>query len=85
MEAKKRLQRVEENKVFTGVCNGLAEYFDMEVQTVRILYVVACLVWALPILVYIILSFSLPVKEIEIAKAETIEDEYAYNEDDYKL
>ncbi len=85
METKKKLQRVNEDKVFTGVCNGLSEYFNMEVQTVRILYVVASLIWALPILIYIILSFTLPVKEIEIAKAETIEDEYAYNEDDYKL
>ncbi len=85
METKKKLQRVNEDKVFTGVCNGLAEYLNMEVQTVRILYVVASLVWALPILIYIILSFALPVKELEIAKAEIIEDEYAYNEDDYKL
>lgn len=85
METKKKLQRINEDKVFTGVCNGLAEHFNIEVQTVRILYVVASLVWALPILVYIILSFTLPVKEIEIAKAETIEDEYAYNKDDYKL
>ena len=85
METKKKLQRINEDKVFTGVCNGLAEHFNMEVQTVRILYVVASLIWALPILIYIILSFTLPVKEIEIAKAETIEDEYAYNKDDYKL
>ena len=85
METKKKLQRINEDKVFTGVCNGLAEHFNIEVQTVRILYVVASLIWALPILIYIILSFTLPVKEIEIAKAETIEDEYAYNKDDYKL
>lgn len=85
MDNSKKLQRVNEDKVFTGVCNGLAEYFDMEVQTVRILYVVASLIWVLPIIVYVILSFTLPVKEIEIAKAETLEDEYAYNEDDYKL
>lgn len=84
MVENKKLQRVNEGKVFSGVCNGIAEHFGMEVQTVRILYVVASLVWALPILVYIILSFTLPVKEIEIAKAETIEDDYAYNEDDYK-
>ena len=85
MEAKKKLQRINEDKVFTGVCNGLSEYFNMEVQTVRILYVVASLIWALPILIYIILSFTLPVKELKTAKAEIIEDEYAYNEDDYKL
>ncbi len=85
MEAQKKLQRVQDGKVFTGVCNGLSEYFNMEVQTVRILYVIASLIWGLPVLIYIVLSFTLEVKEIEIAKAEVIEDEYAYNEDDYKL
>ena len=72
MEAKKKLQRINEDKVFTGVCNGLSEYFNIEVQTVRILYVVASLIWALPILIYIVLSFTLPIKEIEIAKAEKV-------------
>lgn len=85
MDAQKKLQRVEDGKVFTGVCNGLSEHFNIEVQTVRIVYVIASLFWALPILIYIILSFTLQVKEIEIAKAEVINDEYAYNEDDYKI
>lgn len=85
MEVKKKLQRVDDGKVFTGVCNGLSEYFNVDVQTVRILYVVASLIWGLPILIYIILSFTLQVKEIEIVKADVIEDEYAYNEDDYKI
>ena len=85
MEIKKTLQRVDEGKVFTGVCSGIAEYFDMEVNTVRILYVVISLFSGFPILLYIILSFALPVKELEIAKAETIEDDYAYNPDDYKI
>ena len=85
MEVKKRLQRVDEGKVLTGVCNGLSEYLDMDVNTVRILYVVVSLFSGLPILIYIILSLTLTVKELEIKKAETIEDEYAYNEDDYKI
>ena len=35
MENTKTLSRVHEGKVFTGVCGGLAEHFNMEVQTVR--------------------------------------------------
>ena len=85
MNTKKRLQRVDEGKVFSGVCNGIAEYLDIDVNTVRILYVVISLFWGLSIFIYIILSFALPVKEIEIAKADTLEDEYAYNPDDYKI
>ena len=62
-----------------------AEHFNMEVQTVRILYVVASLLWALPILVYIVLSFALPVKEFATPKKAELQDEYAYDPDDYKL
>jgi len=85
MENTKTLSRVHEGKVFTGVCSGLAEHFNMEVQTVRILYVVASLLWALPILIYIILSFALPVKEFATPRKEKLEDEYAYDPNDYKL
>jgi len=85
MESSKKLQRIEEGKVFSGVCNGIAEYFNMDVKTVRILYVVASMFWFLPIILYIIFSFTLSVKGIESVKTEVIEDEYAYNEDDYKL
>ena len=85
METKKKLQRVDTGKVFSGVCNGIAEYIDMDVRTVRILYVIISLFWGLAIFIYIILSFALPVKELEIAKAETIEDDYAYNPEDYKI
>ena len=65
------------------MCNGLAEYFDMDVKTVRILYVIISLFLGFTIILYIILSFALPIKEVEIAKAEVIE--YAYNEDDYEI
>ena len=85
MDDKKVLCRVSEGKVFTGVCGGIAEHFNMEVQTVRILYVVASLLWALPILVYIVLSFSLPIKEFATPKKEKLQDEYVYDPNDYKL
>jgi phage shock protein PspC (stress-responsive transcriptional regulator) len=85
MEDKKTLYRINEGKVFTGVCNGLAEHFNMEVQTVRILYVVASLLWALPIIIYIVLSFTLPVKELATPKKDMLQDEYAYDPNDYKL
>jgi len=85
MENNKTLSRVDEGKVFTGVCGGLAEHFNMEIQTVRILYVVASLLWGLPVLVYIILSFALPVKKFATPKTDVIEDEYAYDPNDYKL
>lgn len=85
METTKKLQRIEEGKVFTGVCNGMAEHFNMDVNTVRILYVVISLFWAIPVILYIIFSFTLPVKGIVTVKAEVLEDEYSYDPEDYKI
>ncbi len=91
MDVKKRLYRVNENKVFFGVSGGIGEYFDIDVNIIRIIFVILALTGAgFPVIVYFVLAIILPVKEVEIAKAETIEqeeaeeDEYAYNEDDYK-
>ena len=85
MGATKRLYRVNENKALLGVCTGLSEYLNIELSIVRVIVVISALFSGFPIIIYLVLGLVLPVKEIEIAKAETIEkDEYAYNEDDYK-
>ncbi len=85
MGSRKSLQRVNNGKVFFGVCNGIAEYTNIDVKLVRVIYIIVSIFWFLPIFIYIVLIFALPIKEIEIIKAEIIEDEYAYNQDDYKL
>ena len=36
----KKIYRSRENKVLTGVCGGLAEYFELDVNLVRVLTVV---------------------------------------------
>jgi len=86
MSAKKRLYRIKEDKVFLGVSSGLSEYMDVDVSIIRVLFVVLALTGVgFPILIYIILGIILPIKEIEIEKAETVEeDEYSYNKEDYK-
>ncbi|MCK5387955.1 MAG: PspC domain-containing protein [Candidatus Izimaplasma sp.] len=86
MDATKRLYRVNEDKVILGVCSGLSEYFSIDVNIVRIATVVFALFGGFPIIIYLVIGVILPVKEIEIEKAETIEnDEYSYDEDDYKF
>lgn len=85
MSTQKTLYRVNENKVFLGVSTGLAEYFDMDVSIIRVIFVVLALTGVgFPIIIYIVLGLVLPVKEIEMKKAETVEqDDYAFNKDDY--
>ncbi len=43
----KRLYRSATQKMVGGVCGGLAEYFDMDVSLVRLLFVALALVTAL--------------------------------------
>ena len=87
MTSNKRLYRVNEDKVIMGVCTGLAEYFNTDVSIVRLIFILLIVFGAgSPVLIYLILGIVLPVKEIEIKRAETVEeDEYSYNQDDYKM
>jgi len=87
MSTTKRLYRVNENKVFLGVSSGLAEYMDIDVNIIRVVFVILVLTGVgFPIIIYIVLGIILPIKEVEIEKTETIEqDEYSYNEEDYKI
>jgi len=57
----KRLERTRE-RVFAGVCGGIAKYFGWDAGKVRLLYVlISVLSAAFPgILVYIILWFVMP-------------------------
>ena len=86
MSADKRLYRINQDKVFLGVSTGLAEYMGIDVNIIRILFVIFALTGVgFPILIYIVLGIVLPIKEIEIEKAETIkQDDYTINEEDYK-
>lgn len=37
---KKRLYRIREGRMIGGICTGLAEYFDMDVTIVRLVWVI---------------------------------------------
>lgn len=59
----KRLYRSASQKMLAGVCGGLAEYFDMDVSLVRLIFVAVGLVTAvLPMsLFYLIAWIVVPV------------------------
>ncbi|GET28130.1 PspC domain-containing protein [Prolixibacter sp. SD074] len=58
----KRLIRSRTDRMIAGVCGGLAEYFDLDVSIIRILFVVLTIFTvAFPgILVYIIMWIVVP-------------------------
>ncbi len=61
----KKLYRSLSNKMIGGVCAGVAQYFDLDVSLVRLLFVAAALLTALfPMFVlYIVAWIIIPVKE----------------------
>jgi len=57
---KKKLFRIEQEQMIAGVCTGLAEYFDLDVTSIRIAFVVAVLAGASGVLAYIVLWIAVP-------------------------
>ncbi len=48
------------NKKFMGVCAGLADWSEIDVSIIRILFVISALVgFGSPILIYLLLAFIL--------------------------
>ena len=56
----KKLQRDTRNKVIGGVCSGLANYFDIDVSLVRVLFVVMFLCASAGFWLYILLWLVMP-------------------------
>lgn len=56
----KKLYRSSEQRMLTGVCGGLAEYFEIDVTWVRLAFVAAILLGGPGILAYLIMSVVVP-------------------------
>jgi len=59
----KKLYRDEYHKVLGGVCSGLAEYFEMDVTVVRLLFAFTVIFMGVGIIPYIVLWIVLPRKD----------------------
>ena len=63
MEETKRLTR-SDDKMIGGVCDGLAEYLDIDPTIVRIVWVLMVLFAGFGILLYVILWLIMPKQQI---------------------
>ncbi|MFA5833272.1 MAG: PspC domain-containing protein [Bacteroidota bacterium] len=66
-----KLYRSQTNKVFAGVCGGLAEYFDVDPVVIRILFVLMVLFGGTGIVLYIAAIFIVPKKPFMLNDAQT--------------
>lgn len=55
-----RLYRSESNRVIGGVAGGLAAYFDLDPNFVRLLFILSVLIFGIGIVVYLFLWILLP-------------------------
>lgn len=58
----KRLYRNTDNKVISGVCSGLGEYFNLDPTIVRIIFLILFFGFGTGVLIYIILWIVMPEK-----------------------
>lgn len=62
MDKNKKLYRVNEGKIFAGICTGIAEYASLDVTIVRVLWVAMSLFVGAGLILYIICIFIIPLK-----------------------
>ena len=80
----KRFYRSRTDKVFAGVCGGLAEYFNTDPILVRLLFLVLIILAGGGLLAYIILWIITPEKPIDFSQFQnspTMENKQTSNEE----
>ena len=58
----KKLYRSKSNQMIAGVCGGLAEYLNIDVSIVRIIWALIALTAGVGVLLYIVCAFVIPEK-----------------------
>ncbi|HML20099.1 MAG TPA: PspC domain-containing protein [Aggregatilinea sp.] len=70
MNTQKRLYRSREERMFAGVCGGIAEYLDVDPTLVRLVFVALTLLGGPGFIIYIVLMLIVPEGSAEPRKAK---------------
>lgn len=62
MSKGKKLYRNTSNAIFAGVCSGVADYFDLDVSLIRILWAIITLAGGSGVIAYIVCAIIIPEK-----------------------
>jgi len=77
MPDKKKLYRSQEDRLFFGVCSGLAKYFNMDPLIMRLIFVVLGLIQGLGIVIYLIMFIAVPKEPgdyVEVDRKEKVKE-----------
>ncbi|MBN2284856.1 MAG: PspC domain-containing protein [Tissierellales bacterium] len=80
----KKLYKNPEKKKIAGVCQGVAEYFDLDPTIVRVIWFIVSWAWGAGVAAYILLWIILPDKTevADVLNKEDIPDDDFYNDDE---
>jgi len=80
----KKLAKIENEGKISGVCAGLARYFNIDVTLIRIVWLLAVFLGVgSPILIYIIMAIVMPNYDPNDVDYEVVEDDRdEYNSED---
>lgn len=70
---RRRLMRAREGRKIAGVCQGFAEYFDVDVTLVRLLWVVLAFCGAFGVIAYVVAWIVVPEQPLALNSAPATE------------
>jgi len=59
----KRLYRSKKDKIFGGVCGGIAKHLDTDPTIIRLLWIVATLLWGAGLIAYLLFWIVMPLEK----------------------
>lgn len=81
---KKKLTKSKKNRVFGGVCGGLAEYFNIDATLVRIITVILACLGGPGLIAYFIIWLIMPNAEITDEEVENLKSANVNNDSEEK-
>lgn len=80
----RKLYKNTDNKKIAGVCQGVAEYFDIDPTIVRIVWFVFSWFYGIGIMLYVLLWIMLPEKSevAEVLNKNEMKDDFYKDDDD---
>lgn len=76
IKEKEQLHKNSSNKILAGVCQGIAEFFDVDPTTVRIIWFIFSWFYGIGVAIYILLWIILPNKNEAISTNYNYENFY---------
>ncbi|MBN1328472.1 MAG: PspC domain-containing protein [Candidatus Heimdallarchaeota archaeon] len=71
LNQERKLYRSRKNKILTGLSAGLAEHYNMDVDIIRVLWIIATFVsGGIVILIYFIMALIIPIEPKNILETE---------------